>query len=506
MPTQLRDFSCRQDALTVFMDYHNKEEKNELHEIVKDFFNKQMQIIYLCGDDCSKSGADLYQFIRQKVQRYDATLPASNRFVFCHYLRLNDLTEEWITSWQERVQEFQNRLTVTDAFKQYHVVCLSYESSEHPLGNAKEEIAVLVKKLTTELLDIAHVTYLLYTNGFETLTRQDQGIVQFLYLVSRDGTSSTLLPMQNRTRLKMLNYSDYSEKMAEDCTRKIAELERWMTEEVDPGLLDFMDTVRTPLQNDSRELVDAEMDFDSRVDIYPVHVDDFVKTGFLPNSPRTSSIGADHEIIQKRKKEYFGNLLDKMVSGFDVRSLEEKVQKKLYYKDLQSLNEIMQIPAWEEGSLEDRMRASVLSREEGRAKKSIEQLIDAICDKVRRKLREPLASTEKMRQEKQTEMQRTQKKLDVAGRFSDIHACFHSIASETAFKPISGLSPEFQKTMCLIGSECYGKWYSENYTIADVAYAHYCVDNDPTDITLFKTGDLLELNSDDAVQNLMRIL
>lgn len=505
MPTQLKDFSSRQEALTVFMDYRSVEEQNPLHQMIMEQF-KPMQVLYLSGSMCDETGVQLYQYIRQKVQNYEAAKP-TDRLVFCHYLRLNDLTEEWIAAWQNRVSTFQERLSVANAFDQFHVVCLSYESSEYPLGEQSGKIAGLLKRLTEELTDIAHVTYLLYTNGFETLTRQEQGLVQLLYLLSRENITGVLNdPMQNRTWIKMLNYSDYSEKMAELWSGRIRDLHQWMLEEGDPGRLYFLDAVRVPLQHLAQELSDAEMEFDSRVDIYPVHIEDFKKTGFLPNSLHTSTIGADHAIIQKRKAEYFGELLQNMKANFAHREWEEIIEKKAYYNDLKALREMVNIPAFQDGSLEEKMTTAILNQREGRARDIIRTMIQDICVQIRSRLGRTLDRIEEIRQTKQLEMQQAQKELDVAGRYANLQECFQNIARESMFNPIEGMSPEFQKTICLIGSDCYGKWYAQNYNIAEVAYAQYCQDIDPTDIALLRIGDLIDVKTTTAEQRLTNIL
>lgn len=505
MPTQLRDFSSRQEALTVFMDYRSVKEENPLHQMIKEQF-KPMQAIYMSGSMCDETGVQLYQFIRQKVQNYEAVKP-TDRIVFCHYLRLNDLTEEWFAAWQERVSSFQERLSVANAFDQFHVVCLCYESSEYPIGEQRGKIAGLLKRLTVEIPDIAHVTYLLYTNGFETLTRQEQGLVQLLYLLSRENITGVLNnPMQNRTWIKMLNYADYSEKMAEIWSRKIQGLHQWMLEEGDPGRLYFLDAVRVPLQHLAQSLCDAEMEFDSRVDIYPVHIEDFKKTGFLPNSPHTSMIGADHAIIQKRKGEYFGDLLRDMKANFEHREWEEILEKNLYYSDLKALQEMVNIPAFQNGSLEEKMTTAILNQKEGRAREIIRTMIQDICVQIRSRLGKTLDHIEEIRQTKQLEMQQAQKKLDVAGRYANLQDCFQNIAKESVFNPIQGMSPEFQRVICLIGSDCYGKWYAQNYNIAEVDYAQYCQDIDPTDIALLRIGDLLDMKEETAEQKLKNIL
>lgn len=363
-----------------------------------------------------------------------------------------------------------------------------------------------LKRLGTEMLDIAHVTYLLYTNGFETLSRQEQGVARFLYLLSRPNQSNLLFPMQNRTWLKRLSYTDYSVADADMWSKRIRELTRWMSDEKDPGLPSFLGTVRGILQEPVQLLREAEMEFAARVDIYPVHVNDFVKTGFWPGSLRTSTIGPDHEIIQRRKEEYFGGLREQIISKLAFQTVEELAQKQMYYKDLLKLSELLKIEAGKEGSLECLMKSSLKKPEEGQAGGEIDKLIFEVCTQIRSRLDTCLSSLEEMWIKRQQERQRAQKELDVAGRYRGIRECFEKISGETSFKPLIGITPEFQRSICLIGSECYGKWYREQYAINEIDFAYHCPDIDPVDIAFLKLGDLLNLADDDAAKKLLRIL
>ena len=498
MPTRLNDFNSVQDALTVFLDYRKEKTSDSMRNILKERF-KPMQALYLYGEKCEEDGANLYQCLQSKIEAGEVVLPKSERFVFCHYLPLNNLTEEWVQSWEKRVSEFQERLNVEELFQQYHVVCLIYESSKTPLGEKKEETARLIKQLATGLLDIAHVVYLLYTNGFETLAGQEQGIVQLLYILSRKNTASMIEPMQQRTWLKMLTYSDYSRQMAEMWSGKIQLLTHWMTEEADPQNRLFVKTIEEQLTGPAGYLHEAEINFDSRVDIYPVHISDFEKSGFLWNKTMSSRIGADHEIIRRRKKEYFGTLLEKMILEFDYTKVEDMVIQKLCYKDMQKL------PAFINGSLQAVIEEDLLLGREERARESIRQLIQGVCVQIQKKLSKYLESADKIRSEKQKEMQEAQRALNIAGRYRNMDECFQNIAKESEFKPMNGRFPSFLKDICLVGSECYGKWGS-GLTIEGVSDAYFCTDIDPMDVVFLKTGDLIQLDKEEEVQKLVNIL
>lgn len=498
MPTKLNDFNSAQDALTVFLDYRREKKSDSVEDTLKERF-KPMQALYLYGERCEESGAKLYQFLQNKIEAGEVVLPKSDRFVFCHYLPLNDLTEEWVKSWEKRVSEFQERLKVENLFQQYHVVCLIYESSKTPLGEKKEETVRLIKQLATDLPGVAHVVYLLYTNGFETLAGQEQGIVQLLYVLSRKNTETMIEPMQHRTWLKILMYSDYSRKMAEMWSKKIKLLTYWMTEEADPQKRLFVETIEEQLTGPAGYLQEAEIDFDSRVDIYPVHISDFEKSGHLWNKTMYSRIGADHEIIRRRKKEYFGILLEKMILEFDYTKVETMVMQKLCYKDMQKLPEFIK------KDLQTAIEEELLLNREERARESIRQLIQGVCGQIQKKLGKYLEAVDKIKTEKEKEMQEAQRALNIAGRYHDMGKCFQNIAKESEFRPMDGKFPEFIKDICLVGSECCGMWGSTT-TIKGISDAYSCADIDPMDVAFLKTGALIQLDKEEEAQKLVKIL
>ena len=184
MATQLTSFYSRQDALALFFDY-----QNDMPRDLIDTVFQQNEYLYFDENNCAMTGAQLFEYIRNKNDKYEISFPDTNRMVFCHYLRLDELSQDWIEKWKTQTLSFQKRMHPQNPSDQFHVFCFVYEASRSPIAsNCKETVAQLLITLQMDLPEISHVSYLLYTDSYDKPIRQQQGMIRNVYILSRQST------------------------------------------------------------------------------------------------------------------------------------------------------------------------------------------------------------------------------------------------------------------------------------------------------------------------------
>ena len=500
MATLLTSFYSYQDALTLFFDY-----QNDMPRDLIDAVFQQNEYLYFDASNSAMAGVQLFEYIRNKIDKYEISFPGTNRMVFCHYLRLNDLTQEWINNWKKQTLSFQERMHPQNPSDQFHVFCFVYEASSSPItSNRKETVAELLKLLQMELPDILHVSYLLYTDSFDKPVRQQQGMIRNMYILSRKSTSSMISMTWKPNCLKTITYADYSLVQAEQCVIKIETIKKWLEKEADPKLLTFISVIRDEFRGHVAKLAQAQLDFNDKVGIYPVSVEDFEKTGFWGRD-RVSRFDIDHPVIQKRKEEFFEELRETLLRKYNFEGIRKLLDEKLNYKDLLLAKELAGIKSENDGSLEQELFSYVKTTVQI-PEDIVYPLIEKICIRIRSHIKEVTDDLNRIHRERLLQLQRLENRFKTLGRYSGIEECFQKINNETSFKPISGQTPGSITSVCIIGKTPYEEWQANQYEISGVLQAYYCDALGDIDVLLLKIGNLIDLAEDDAIDTLKYIL
>lgn len=229
MPTTLKNINNRQDALTIFCDYREEDYDERMKMQFLRMFDPQ-QYLYLEHAGQHMDGKLLFHMLKEKTHNCELILPGSERMVFCHFLRLNDLCENWVDAYQKQVKEFMECYPIhTFLFDQHQIVCLYYESSR-PLGEKKEEVIRMLKRLGQED-SFSQEVYFLYASGFDTMDAQENGVVQQLYLLSRADSEVASFAVLHPHWIKMLCYTEYDVNQVERCHEEIEKIDHWMNGE-----------------------------------------------------------------------------------------------------------------------------------------------------------------------------------------------------------------------------------------------------------------------------------
>ena len=148
MATQLVEYNTQQDAVTVFFNEQN--EPNLIRSFMESLFVENQQYLFFDKKQFSGDGEQLFQTLIHAEEARDIIVPTSERLLFCYYLPLEELTDEWIDRYFEKVDVLNERAPIDSLFNHHYLLCFNYRVGNIKKEEEKERIARLLVRLGTE--------------------------------------------------------------------------------------------------------------------------------------------------------------------------------------------------------------------------------------------------------------------------------------------------------------------------------------------------------------------
>jgi hypothetical protein len=480
MSTQLQNFDTNQDALTIFFDLQS--EQNMIDIWMKELF-EEGQSLYLNEE---MDGNSLFAHLRDLIREGELLFPNSGRMLFCYYLPLENLTEEWINDFFERAESLQKAVEVNNSFDQHHMICLSRATYENISDERREELAKLIIRLAKEKPLVSHQVYLLRISGFQEYTSQEHAMVQLLHMLSRRDYHKLRQQVKAGTTIKMFDYVDYYEDRAANCVEKIKKIDEWENQAVDPKMAKTIVMIRDTNNPSIEALQNASREFRKKSRVYPVSLSDF-KGNFI--SGYTSSVTANHPILLKRCGEYTERKRLELIEATSFDSVEKFIRKEFHFPDYEELKSSL-----EDGSLK---KAVTEGADKGDTASEIKTLSEALYEKLAGKLVKQTTDLQSLKKEKQKEKKRYMKELQTAGQYKNLEDCFARVNEDMKPKTIHGEFLELRMTLALIGGKALDGWNTNGYEIQGVREAYRYPAIKPNEIVLINESDLLNLGDSD---------
>lgn len=259
MPTQLQNYDTSQDALTIFFD--EQKEQNSIEEWMADLFDEG-QAVYLRNSQMD--GLALFSHIQGLIREGEALFSRSRRMLFCYYLPLEDLTEQWVNDFFTRAEEFKKYVPINNSFDQHYMICFSLATNFIP-AEKHNELARLLVRLGMENTIISHQIYLLRIAGFQEYTSQEHAMVQLIHLLSRADYHKIRQTKAGNT-VRMIDYADYYEDRAIKCDTRIKEIDAWEAGANDPGLAGILGMIKNITNPAVEKLQSASREFRKKRD------------------------------------------------------------------------------------------------------------------------------------------------------------------------------------------------------------------------------------------------
>ena len=486
------DLKTGQSAITVLLD--EQREPGALASAVRNFLDKKEYVD--CADLLEGStfptGRAVFDKMFGMIRRGIINRPQAGRFVFCHYLPAEKLTDSWVDNFFSMAREFRNMVPTDYIDAQRFLVCVSLRSGEVP-GERQPEIMDCLARLVREKPAYFVQPYLLRVSGFEGFDRQQEAMAVLLYLLGRQDYS-LFLP-SGRGVLRMVDAIEYYRDQTSKIQSKLDALADWRNKALDPNQEGILQDIRGIYPGAIQKQREAGRMFTNMEGLFGIRVDEF---GGFRHNHRPDVQGNPY--LQKRREEFLMDKMDKIVDEANVSNIEKRLSMYLK-KDLERL----------EISLDDESDESLKERSfEGLEKQTsrspvLQKLVERLffkAEKVCRRKMEELPELEKQNEE---DSNRLTGELNAIVPFRDLKDCFNRIDAQLPIGEFKGNIPTNLRKTALVSGEVVQDWEIKRYEIQGVQNAYHCPDiatvDTPREIVLLKECDILDLTQGNLRDN-----
>ncbi len=506
MPVALNASS---DALLIVLDERKNGRLSFFTEELKRVFEKKKYVYY------QNSGLDaraLYCDINQMIEEQKVVFPSSQRIIFCHYVDLKDVDDDWVTRYRERAAYFKNMSGITDADKHYHFIFLRYQVA-YPLGEDRQEqiFRNLNELCRTEKQATLQSLFLLYAAGFgQNLDSQEKGMVRLMRLMTSRDYSNVFETHNYKNGLFILNESEYYENAAQICANKLEEVLDWLTVKKDEDLNNFFLNMGDKIAEQMRKYQKEARQFKQMAGMYPISIQEYTKSGWGPLAHFVRPAGV-HPQLRKEEQAWRTDFMESLKSCPERQSWESRALTGLNYQDLQELYEETTA-----GRAGQRIQQIVKTNAEalGLDYENQNCFVEAFQLWLKEFMKKEDITEQGLRErkEKATDNQTYwESQRDRRANYSNLKECLENIDSDTVYQVPDIIPPEDRGKIAFVSHEVADDWAMKGYQVSGVFQDQVIVlgDIEPNEIVFLKLGIYLPLdarNPENSVRELMKVI
>lgn len=444
---------------------------------------KRDQYIYMPDEELA--GREFYEYLREKLDNLELMPVAGNRLVICHYMKLQDLTEEWIDRFFNKAEELKTFVFTANNFDQHYIIALQYEAGGISSEEEKERINRLLVKLGTDQSSVSRQVYLVWKQGFNDYMSQEKALVELLHLYSaRD--YAIFRPVGTNPWLRMLNSADYYTEGARDFSRRIEEIDAWEDQPNDPGLAGMITKIKATTDDAKRKLNQERREFQARASIYPVSIANY--GGIFR---RKIKVPRNKAIMDEVERESISDTQISLARQVDFSAALQYMKNEYHFPDYKEL----------EAELNTKKLKELVFHEEEKTE-HVKKLNDMLYTKLEQLLRYSIPDLEKERIQKAKERNICRREQDLAGRYTDVKDCLHHISEDTNPQPIKWMTAT-TRTLVLVNGAAVTRWdLDPEYYVPDVPVTYITPEISPCEVFVLKESNWVRLDSDSALEDL----
>lgn len=498
MAADLIRINTEQDALVVILNFCS-DRGPALGRWLKSRFQSGRECLYL-EVRTFPSAEEVAKKIIAERDKYRVTVPPGAKLVFCFYLPLEDLTDEWMELYRRFPEDMDIYHPAKDGARHCYVTVLQYRI-EQMLKEKKADVAERLQGFGADDMNFFHTQYLLYVPMTDTPDSQEQGIVQLLWLWSRKegqqvAASFTTDAMR---QLRVINYADYQESEDEECKSQIARLKSLLEEEADPNLNILSSRIVSLAQQLTKKVEDAIGRFEKLSPLYPVRVTDYQRKRFGMKYERCVETGPG-SFLQRCRQNHIQETCQTLLMDTQIESFGAYVRKEYHIPDYKKLEQKL-----EDGSLEETLTDRVLS-----GKKDFEDDLECFLKEwfqnVKKILQDSIAGYKMKQKNLEYELEVQKARQVKAGKYRNLQDCLDRMAGEVKFLTPVKILPSGIATVVFVGGHLAVNWTLEGYDTEAAAHVYSCPVISPSDIAMLKEASYIELAAPNAQADLGRIL
>lgn len=500
------------DALLVVMDDCSQGRTEYFHKRLQETFDRKKYIYY---QNSNFSEEELWNDVKQRLNSGEIILPHSQRVIFCNYIDLVDVNEEWLQCFRKRMKSFKSHGMVRDLSQHYHLNFFRYQDINTLSEEKQKEVFNVLSHLwDMEYQYMYHSEFLIHAGGLSSnLAEQEKGIVRFLELLSIRDYDKVINIGQFEKSLFVFGETEYYARHAQKCEEKKEELRAWLEDAKDERLKDFAGSLNELVSEKVEKLKERLQDFQRESGLYPMNACDYIEgRRNLRNWFRRHYIrpeGVPRRLQDEKKKEII-NFCNGIQNSTEKEEWKKNLVLKFHYPDLLRLSR-----EWRDGRLQTMLKNSISSYVSekqviGLKEEECGLFREAIYSWIEEFAQENLA-TERLREIREDKEGRRLKLEDEFSRasiFPDLQTCFSEVKTETRFQVPAVVQAQEVGQVAMINSEVERDWRERGYNIDGVRDEQIAVMNNlyPYEIVYMKFGKYIDLTNGEQMEQQLRMV
>lgn len=473
------DFSFDYDRIGVLYDYVGD---TFLERHIRELYTKhESEFVYLRNKEFNAK--DLYDNLKQRIKNGESIPPKKDRMVFCHYLNLIDLNNEWVDRFFKQAKKMHEFVPYDNLSDQYHLICFRLKAKEIP-DEKVDDYTQLLMKLGMEQSDVARQIYIIREQGLadNQIRKQEYGIAHMFHMCSRAG-HNLLQPIRPTVEctIHLISYTDYYEDQQRECNEQLKKVEHWLTNKTDPrqnkikkAILEICTTMNEKLRCKERELVEKSS-------VYPVRITEYIGncfTGYKRNE------GFINQRLSSLQKGELGNEIKEIEEATDFSPVLNTINDYCY-PDLVSLQKSIEL-----GTIKAELKKDDSFR-------NIEEVIEAAYNRFLKEIANGLDNLSEQKTDKENDKKQLIVLLNEAGLFNSLEDCFKRINNETRTGSFKGIPLSCQFSACFVNGPFVADWDMDRRNIEEESFVYSYPPINPLQVVMLIVYDYLTFKSED---------
>lgn len=428
---------CEMQMNATVVFFNMIEEADSLGHLLEECFESGKEYAFYKAEESGRliSGGSIMEELETRSDKKLLNVSQQQKFVFAFYLKMADASRERVGQIHRLMEDFSEKLHPGNASHIVYLICYR-QDWKSTSALTKEELKASVH---TSVRNTTHAEYIIYKSAFRSCQMQENALVRYLHMLSRDNSSMGIPFIKEQEYLYAFSFDCFDEEVTENSRKRIQRYNTWLQEEKDAGCSSLCQKI----VEHARDMVDGYWDMLSDFaywqPLFPRKEGDYKRVWILWH--RLEYESASH--IEKARKECIQRYLETLEQRVEWEKWHEWICANITYRDFKNLKSETALNKFMEGvALELRREWTQLMGEKA--------LEEAILGVYRRKIMEMLGRWEEQRRKVEELLSVEQENMASNGKYSDMRECLRNITGNISFQLPPVLTRQGRKDWLLV--------------------------------------------------------
>lgn len=428
-----KTWEMKTTATVVFLNF--VEDSENIQKELRTCFATDKEYVYYDRKEAENllESATLTKSLVEKKDRGQLIVSGDN-FVFAFYLDMVRTNKTMVDRIHELMKDFSENLHPGSASQIKYILCYR-QGWENTSSFTLKELQESVRKV---VINTVHAEYLLYGSMFTPYKMQEEALVRYLHMLSRNTDAEKMALSYENGYLCAFAFEKYDGDAAKSNDRQIHEYNNWLHEEKDQHCRELCGRIVEHAKGMVKGYCDLLGEFEYWQKLFPRKADDYKRVSVFWHV--LNSTITPH--IEEEREKYKAGYLEQLGQEVDWDKLKDWIRKNITYHDFVNLrNEDTKKEFFED------TREALQNEYKDPGYQQMEQ---AILELYEKKIIENLEEWEEWHRVVEEKLQQKQEEARSNGKYTDMAQCLANIKGNVRFPLPPGISPQGHKDWLML--------------------------------------------------------